>query len=109
MFLLRVVVGVVFVYHGLPKIRKPDGMATGMSWSKNTVRMLGLLEVLSGLGVILGVLLNWSALIIAIIMLGAMYYKIFKWHVPFSAHDKSGWEFDLLLLVSAILTMTYVQ
>jgi hypothetical protein len=38
-------------------------------------------------------------------MLGAMYFKMFKWSTPFSAQDKMGWEFDFLLFVSSVLIL----
>lgn len=107
MLLLRVVVGVIFVWHGWPKFKMPGAMAQGLGWSPAVVRALGALEMLSGLGVIFGILLEWSALFQVVIMLGALYHKIFKWHVKFWARDNTGWEFDLLLLVCALLIMAH--
>ena len=40
-------------------------------------------------------------ILIGLVMLGALKLKIFKWKAPFSAHDKMGWEFDLILLAAA--------
>lgn len=107
MFLLRVVVGVIFVWHAWPKMKMPEPMAQGIGWSKNTVRILGLVEFLAGLGVIFGVLMEWSALAMVAVMLGALYHKVFKWHIKFWARDNTGWEFDLLLLVCALLIMAH--
>jgi uncharacterized membrane protein YphA (DoxX/SURF4 family) len=35
-------------------------------------------------------------------MLGALWHKMFKWKIPFLAADKTGWEFDFILLGAAI-------
>lgn len=107
MLALRVVVGIIFIVHSIPKWKTPEGMAQGLGWSKNAVRILGLVELLSGLGVIFGVLLEWSALIQVVVMLGAIYHKVFKWHVKFWARDNTGWEFDLLLLTCSLLIMAH--
>ena len=103
-FFLRLAVGLVFVYHGLMKLKDPKGMAAmmgnpGMAWFP---AVLGLVEFLSGLGVILGVYFQLAALFLAVLMVGAIMMKIGKWKVPFSAMDKMGWEFDLVLLAAAL-------
>jgi putative oxidoreductase len=51
---------------------------------------------------ILGLYAEIGALLVGLVMLGAIYHKIFVWHIPFSSMDKMGWEFDLILLGSAI-------
>jgi len=38
-------------------------------------------------------------------MIGAIWMKVTKWHVPFSAMDKIGWEFDLILLAANIVIL----
>ncbi len=35
-------------------------------------------------------------------MVGAIGMKMMKWGVPFGAMDKTGWEFDLILLAANI-------
>lgn len=101
--ILRVVVGILFLYHGLPKLRNSLGVAKGLSWPASATLLLGLVEVLSGAGLILGYYIRIAALALAAVMVGALYNKLFKWHTPFTAHDKTGWEFDLLLLAANFL------
>ena len=102
LLILRIFLGIIFVYHGMPKLGMPKAMAKGMGWSSASVVLLGLVEFLSGLALILGFYTEIAALLIALVMLGAIWYKMVKWKVPFSAMDKSGWEFDLILLGAAI-------
>jgi uncharacterized membrane protein YphA (DoxX/SURF4 family) len=102
LFLLRCAVAVIFIYHGLPKITKPQMMAQGMGVSSAMVTVLGLIEVLSSVGLILGFYTQLSALLLALVMVGAIKMKSMKWGVPFSAMDKTGWEFDLILFIACV-------
>jgi putative oxidoreductase len=102
LFLLRSAVAVIFIYHGLPKISKPQMMAQGMGVSSMMVIVLGLVEVLSALGLVLGVYIQLSALLLVLVMVGAIKMKGINWGVPFSAMDKTGWEFDLILFITCV-------
>lgn len=70
------------------------GMPAGM------IFMLGTAELLLPIGMILGIYVQIVALILGIIMIGAITIKTMKWHFPFGAIDKTGWEFDLILLAA---------
>ena len=105
--LLRLVVGFIFIYHGLPKIRKPEGMAAGLGWAKGTIVVLGLLETLGGLGIALGVFAQLAAVILGVIMIGAIKEKIVRWHTPFFTMSATGWEYDLILLAVCIYILTH--
>ncbi|MBI5135196.1 DoxX family protein [Candidatus Uhrbacteria bacterium] len=100
LFLLRLAVGVVFVIHGWPKINNAKAMASSMGWSANAIKALGVVEFVSGLALILGVYTQLAALLLAIVMVAAWYHKTMKWHMPFTAMDKTGWEFDMVLLAA---------
>ena len=76
-----------------------------MGWSSGSVVLLGLVELLSGLALILGFYAEIGALLVGIVMLGALFHKMFKWNIPFSAMDKMGWEFDLILLGAAVAVL----
>jgi uncharacterized membrane protein YphA (DoxX/SURF4 family) len=103
---LRIAVGVIFIYHAMPKLKDAKGLASAMGFPAGGVLLLGSVEFLSGLAVITGILLELGALLLAIVMLGALYFKIAKWRVPFWAMDKTGWEFDLLLLAANLTLLT---
>ena len=106
LYLLQVVVGAIFIYHALPKVRNPKAMAQGIGFPAGAVAMLGTVELVSGLALVFGVFAQVAAILLSIVMLGAIYFKMAKWKVPFSAQDKTGWEFDLVLLASNILILT---
>ena len=107
LFLLRLVVAIIFIYHSLPKLKTPQNMATGMNWPKSAVFLLGLVELLSALALIIGIYVQLAALLLMIVMLGALTLKITKWHTPFSGKDTTGWEFDLLILTSSLLVLIF--
>lgn len=100
LFLLRLAVGVIFIYHAIPKLKEPKSMASAMDCNFNQVLGLGIMEFIGGLSLIGGVGTGFSALVLAVIMMGAIYHKTRKWHVPFMAQNSTGWEFDLLILAA---------
>ena len=107
LLVLRIFLGIIFIYHGMPKLTMSGKMAKGMGWSSGSVVLLGLVEFLSGLALVLGFYAEIGALLIAIVMLGALFHKMFKWNIPFSAMDKMGWEFDLILLGAAVAVLLF--
>ncbi len=106
LFILRLVVGLVFLYHALPKISHAKQMAKGMGAPVGLVAVLGLVEVLSALALISGVYLSLGAAALSVIMLGAIFMKMAKWKLPFSSQNATGWEFDLTLLAANIVLLT---
>ena len=102
LLLLRITIAVIFIYHGLPKLSKAKAMSAMMGMPAGMIFMLGVVEILASLGIAFGVFTQVSALLLAIVMVGAIGTKIMKWNVPFAAMDKTGWEFDLILLFASI-------
>ena len=96
LLVLRLVIASIFLYHCRSKFSMPSGF----------MRFIGTAELAGGIAMVLGILVQWAALGLAIIMLGAIYKKITVWHVPFSAQDKSGWELDLMILAGTIALLT---
>jgi len=102
LLLLRITIAVIFIYHGLPKLSKAKAMSAMIGMPAGMIFMLGMVEILASLGISFGVFTQVSALFLAIVMVGAIGTKIMKWNVPFAAMDKTGWEFDLILLFASI-------
>ena len=95
---LRIAAGVIFIVHGHMKWRmwKPNPpMQGGMLY---LMQFLALAEPLLGAALIVGFLTQIAALGGILIMIGAIYLKMFSWHVPFRADNNTGWEFDLMIL-----------
>ena len=106
LFVLRLFLGFVFFYHSIPKLKMPKQMAKAMGSSASRLVILGLVEFFSALALIFGIYAEIGALLVGTVMIGALYHKIFVWKAPFSAMDKTGWEFDLILLGAAVAILT---
>ncbi len=102
LLLLRIAVAVIFLYHGLPKLSKSKVMSQMMGMPAGMIFMLGIFETLAALGLALGIYTQLSALVLGVVMVGAIGTKMMKWGVPFSAMDKTGWEFDFILLFASL-------
>lgn len=89
--LIRIIVGAIFIIHGLPKlINANEGMAGFVGGAFHSLGLtfldpaqwlfvLGLGEVVLGVLLILGLFVSFVAPILAIIMLGAMNVKGWDW------------------------------
>jgi uncharacterized membrane protein YphA (DoxX/SURF4 family) len=76
----------------------------GKAGSKMPImRVLSVCEPLGAAAVLFGMLTQLAALGFVAVMCGAIYSKIYKWNVPFKADDKTGWEFDLMILAASLM------
>jgi len=103
--ILRLVIAVIFIYHALPKLKNASGMSQMMGMPAGMIFMLGMVEFASSLGMIFGFYIQIAAFLLAMVMVGAVYFKIAKLRVTFGAMDKTGWEFDLILLAINIFIL----
>jgi putative oxidoreductase len=105
---IRVVIGIIFIVHGWPKITGGKNMAEAMTGSPNPTMaaiftIQGLVEVAGGLLIALGIITQIAAIPLAIIMLGAIYLKMTRFNTGFYSQSTTGWEFDLLILAGLLL------
>ena len=101
---LRIIIGIIFIYHGYPKLFK-DFKGTkkfvksiGFIPANFWAFMLAFAEFFGGVAILLGVFTRIAAILIFIVMCVASYFNIFKWKKPFGG----GYEFDLMLLAGLI-------
>jgi putative oxidoreductase len=99
LFLLRLMVAAVFVTSGWSHAKDPSGRAQSIGMSKSFTLFLGIAELAGGLGIAFGVLIQFAALGLILIMLGAIQKKIFVWRTGFWGKNASGWHYDLLFVV----------
>ncbi len=93
---LRLAISAIFLYHCRSKL---NNLSSFMGF-------IGVVELLGGIALVVGFLTQLAAIGLAIIMIGAIWKKTQEWRVPFSAMDKMGWEFDLVLLAGCIALIT---
>jgi putative oxidoreductase len=98
LLLMRLMVGAVFITSGWSHLRNPEARSKSIGMSKAFTIFLGASEVLGGLGVMFGVLTQWAALGLILIMFGAIQRKIFVWHSGFWGEKAGGWHYDLMLV-----------
>ncbi len=103
--ILRVVLGVLFVAHGYPKLFKNFGQfagwldSMGFKPGKFWALVAGVVEFFGGILLVLGLWVQVVGILIAIQMLVAMWKA--KWG-KVGLTDQGGWELDLIYLVSAL-------
>lgn len=101
---LRLVWGIIFIAHGLPKLQNIAGTAgffgsLGIPIPTVSALIIGLIEVVGGLCVLIGVQVRLASALLALTMLGAI--SLAKFPLGFVG----GWEFDLALLAGALSLM----
>jgi putative oxidoreductase len=103
--LLRLMVGLVFVTSGYSHLKNPEERAKSIEMSKGVTIFLGIAEVAGGLGVAAGVLTQLAAIGLVLVMLGAIYKKIFAWHTGFWGEKASGWHYDLIFILMNLVIL----
>lgn len=104
LFIMRLMVGGLFLYSGQLKIRDLKKFAEHNQLPIPVAGIVAFFELVAGLALILGILTQMAALIIIGIMLGALYHHIFKWKSPYWAQEK-GWEYDLMWVVMCLVIL----
>ena len=104
LLLLRVVLGIVMLMHGVPKLLHFGGVAQGFAGMGVPAPTLAavfaaIAEAVGGLFMLLGIATDIFGVLFAIDMLGAIIFV--HWSKGFSA-GKGGWEFPLVLLTMAL-------
>lgn len=103
----RLILAAVFIYHGQQKWAFFAGVPADMpAWLGITFQVLAVIEPLAGIALIIGLWTELAALVVAIIMVGAIVLKLTMFQVPFAGSQGTGWEFDLALLGLSLLVLT---
>jgi putative oxidoreductase len=103
---LRLIVAAVFFESGRKHAGDPVGRAASIGLSPGATRILGLVEMAGALGVALGVFTQVAALLLMLVMLGAIQKKVFVWHIGFWGEQNSGWHYDLTFLLANLVILT---
>ena len=103
---LRLVVALVFFESGRRHAGDPIGRAASIGLSPGVTRILGWAEMAAALGVALGVFTQVGALVLILVMLGAIQKKVFVWHIGFWGDNTYGWHYDLTFLVANLVILT---
>ncbi|MGH9599942.1 MAG: DoxX family protein [Terracidiphilus sp.] len=102
---LRVVVAIVFGTSGFNHLKAPRQRAESLGFSVGVTVFLGAAEFAGALGLAAGVLTQWAALGLIVVMLGAIYMKAVKWKTGFWSEKASGWHYDLLFIAMCLVIL----
>lgn len=100
LFLLRVVLGIIFIAHGWAKIGGMEGTIgffVSLGLPAFMAYVVAWVEFLGGIAVLLGIFSRIAAYLLAITMVVAIFL------VKIKAGFLGGYELDLILLVSALV------
>ena len=100
LFWFRIVVGLIFLVHGIQKLHywKISHVGTISQKYLFLFRVVSFIEIVSSFSLFMGVFVHITALFLIGIMLGALYFKIVIWKKGFTG--ESGWELDLLMIAA---------
>jgi putative oxidoreductase len=99
LLILRLMVALVFGTSGFSHLKSPRQRAESIGMSVPFTVFLGAAEVAGALGLTFGVLTQWAAVGLILIMCGSIAMKAFKWKTGFWGEKASGWHYDLLFVV----------
>jgi putative oxidoreductase len=105
LFLLRVMVAIVFGSSGFNDLKAPRQRAESLGMSVGFTVFLGVAELAGAMGLVAGVLTQWAALGLVLVMLGAIYMKVAKWKIGFWGEKSMGWHYDLLFVVMNLVIL----
>lgn len=106
LLLLRVMVAIVFVSSGRTTLRDPARRARDIGLSRPVTVVLGAAEILGGLAVAFGILIQLAAAGLIVINLGAIQKKMLVWHTGFWGEASAGWSYDLFFVVMNLVVLT---
>jgi putative oxidoreductase len=107
LLLLRFMVALVFFTSGWRHTTNPEERSKDIEMSKGFTRFLGIAECAGALGVALGVLTQFAAIGLILIMLGSTQKKMFKWKTGFwGKHGTDGWSYDIIMILMNLVIAT---
>jgi putative oxidoreductase len=106
LLLLRLMVAVIFASSGWSHVADPAKRSESIGMSKGFTAFLGAAEIAGALGVAFGILTPWAAVGLILVMLGAIYKKMFQWKTGFWGKGSQGWHYDLMLVVMNLVIAT---
>ncbi|HTZ98282.1 MAG TPA: DoxX family protein [Terriglobales bacterium] len=105
LLLMRLMVAAVFLSSGWSHVTKSAERSKSIGMSQGATIFLGTAEIAGGLGVALGVLTQPAAAGLIFIMLGAIYKKMFIWHIGFWGGKSYGWHYELIFIVMNLVIL----
>jgi putative oxidoreductase len=107
LLLLRLMIGLVFFTSGWKHVTKAEVRSKDIEMSKGFTVFLGVAECAGALGVVFGVLTEFAAIGLILIMFGSIQKKLFKWHTGFwGKNGTDGWSYDTMMILMNLVVVT---
>lgn len=106
LLLLRIIVAIIFLASGIKHAQKPIERGKDIGMSPTATAVLGWIEIIAPLALMIGIYTQVAAVLLMLIMLGAMQKKIFVWKTKFFADKGYGWHYDLLLFLALFVILS---
>jgi putative oxidoreductase len=107
LLLLRLMIGFVFFTSGWKHVTNPEARGKDIEMSKGFTLILGVAECAGALGVVFGVLTQFAAIGLILIMFGSIQKKLFKWRTGFwGKHGTDGWSYDTMMILMNLVVVT---
>lgn len=106
LLLLRLIVAAIFIDSGRRDLKDPAGRSASMGVSNVFTIFLGLAEIAGGLGLIFGVLIQYAAFGLVLVMVGAILKKALVWKTGFWGDKGIGWHYELMLIIMNAVIIT---
>jgi putative oxidoreductase len=97
LLLIRIIIAISFFVSALNKIKNPRSSAKQNRIPLPLLLFITIAEFAGALGILSGVLAQYAALGLMLLMLSTISIHIFVWKSKYWA-SKGGWEYDLMLL-----------
>ena len=106
LLLLRLVVALVFGTSGFSHLAKPKERAASIGIGVPFTVFLGAAELAGAIALAIGVLTQWVAIGLILVMFGAIYKKVAEWKTGFWGEKSMGWHYDLLFIIMLLVIFT---
>ena len=106
LLLLRLVVALVFGTSGFNHLKHSKERAASIGMSVPFTVFLGAAESAGAIGVATGIMAQWAAIGLILLMLGAIYKKIAEWKTGFWGEKSIGWHYEVLMITMNLVIVT---
>ncbi len=105
LLLLRIMIAIIFLASGIKHAQHPVERGKSIGMPPTATSILGWIEIIAPLALMLGIFTQIAAIILMLIMLGAMQKKIMVWKKKFFEEKSYGWHYDLLLFLGLFVIL----
>ncbi len=106
LLVLRLVVALVFGTSGFSHLKSPKERAASIEMSVPFTVFLGAAELAGAIALAVGLMAQWAALGLILVMFGAIYKKIAKWKTGFWGEKSMGWHYEVLMIAMLLVILT---